>query len=315
MISTFVPDVGGTWTFVEGGRPDPDPELDDRIVFERPGYGEPGATCGVPAPWFCPDHGVQWVPSSCRRRECPDCVNPWAWRAANRARERLAYGKKLYCIQRWGVRHVVVSFDDQRVPDSKVELDRQFRLVYRTVARMGLWGGLGIFHPWRKRCSECGGSLDCEAKKRCHPGAGLEWAIGPHFHVIGYGAVNASDRPRGAFVKSMPRRRSIAGTIKYALDHCGIPLPRDRPSIDREVVPSTFATSDAPRERKWHTLRWFGAWSYNAFPRDATLTPRRDTWGDEPSEKCPICGRGMIFVPDLSDRTGWPAVGVPFRPP
>ena len=224
-IGRFKEEEPGEWTFVQADRVDRQLELDDRIRFERPGYGEPGATCGIPAPWYCPDHGVQWVPSKCRRRECPDCVDPWAWRAANRARERLAYGKKLYCISRWGVRHATVSFDDQLVPDSKVELDRQFRLVYRTLGAMGLWGGLTVFHPWRKRCSECLEPLDCGSKKYCHPGASLSWVKGPHFHAVGYGALNASARPEGVFVKSMPRRRSIAGTIKYLLDHCGIPLP------------------------------------------------------------------------------------------
>lgn len=203
-------------------------------------------------------------------RLCPTCVNRWAWNRARIAEARLKAGARYYLLP-WRPRHVTVSFDHQEVPESPGDLQLQRASVYRALREMGFMGGLAVFHKERKKCLTCG---------RAYEGGGcicgslvFEWITSPHFHVVGYGAVNAEDLPEGVFVKTIGsgRARSIRATIKYALDHAH--------AFDRR-----------------HSLTWFGAWSYSKLPNVAiqrflVSCPKAKVI---PRLKCERCGADMV---------------------
>ncbi len=221
-------------------------------------------------------------------RLCPACVNCWAWNRARIAEARLKAGARYYAL-RWSPRHVTVSFDHQEVPESPRDLQLQRAAVYRTLAQMGFMGGLAIFHKERKVCRGCGKPFEgrsCSGPRK-HPNSGLDddavnrtcenpafdWVDSPHFHVVGYGAVNAEDRPPGVVVKTIGSgtARSVRATIKYALDH-------------------------AHAFERRHALTWFGAWSYSKLPNVAiqrflVSCPKAKVI---PRLKCERCGAAMV---------------------
>ena len=162
-----------------------------------------------------------------------------------------------------------------------------------------------VFHPWRKRCGECGGPMDCNSKK-CpeHPRAGTTWEEGPHFHVVGYGAVDAEDREEGWVVRTLSRRKSVVGTLSYLLTHAGISY-------------------------RSHALTWFGWWGYRALGEEellrvingAGMLPEGESkitsfqaWIDSQREianpwECQKCGGRIEPVPkDSIHLIGWEEV-------
>lgn len=74
------------------------------------------------------------------------------------------------------------------------------------------------------------------------------------------------------------KRKTLKGSLKYALDHCGV-----------------------PDGKRFHALRWFGGWSYNVF--GVTLAEGQDTPCEAPA--CPVCGEPMVYeiVSDFTART------------
>ncbi len=161
----------------------------------------------------------------------------------------------------WGYwpRHVVVSYDEQSTPKTETKFRRLRTQAYKDLKTMGVHGGLLVFHPWRKRCLQCGAIFE---GGRCTDGhrIGFEWLDGPHFHALVYGKVDHDRRPEGVVVKTVPpnKKRSRIATLKYVLDHAGL-------------------------TEGLHGLTWFGSLAYTKFnskgpeARFLTLRLQQDT--------------------------------------
>ncbi len=147
------------------------------------------------------------------------------------------------------------------------------------ITRVGFWGGAMVFHPWR-----------------CKKG----WAEGPHFHVIGYGAVDVPDAIKedkragvvpllGWVIKGEPKRKTVSGTIFYVLTHCGL-------------------------SRGTHSLTWFGKWSNSSLAgNEVTFPSRQDT---SAVGRCPKCDGDLERVPqDDVLAFGWDMVHEIYDPP
>lgn len=251
-----------------------------------PGHGEAGPLCGATIVLGCSssplEHPKKLVSHRCMRRECPECgPGSWAWREAVAAHGRLVewhhrigaffLPDRLHdAPTRRLLRHVTLSHDAQEMPTTKESLDALFTEAYGCLGRMGFQGGAIVFHPYR------------------HDGA-CTWTEGPHFHAVGFGLVNADDRPPGWVVRDVTllrdpdgKKRSWVGTLKYILDHSLVPRARDH---------------------RYHSLRWFGALSYTKFSsRDGrdTTTARTDF--------CVECGAEMRPLDQLLPPDGLDAL-------
>ena len=136
---------------------------------------------------------------SCDRRECPICVKKWAMREAHGAVHRLL------SFKHDGYRkiiHVILS-----PPQNPAQQDvRKLRKdANRITKRLGIYGGLLVFHPARRSTR------------------GREWS--PHFHSLCYGWVSnvgAVYRSEGWVTKNLGLRKSVIGTISYLLSHAGV---------------------------------------------------------------------------------------------
>lgn len=164
---------------------------------------------------------VKYVKNSCHRPLCPECWGDWANRECDNANKRLdSYVLKLGSGKRLKPIHVIVS-----VPhvDYGLSLPKMRQKVYRALKRVGLLGGMSIYHPKRKN------------KRK-------EWYFSPHFHMIGYGWIRDTRKNyvhSGYVVKNVGVRKNVRGTIFYQLSHCGVP------------------------ENHRHVVTWFGALAYN----------------------------------------------------
>lgn len=79
------------------------------------------------------------------------------------------------------------------------------RFFYDLTKRVGLYGGMSVFHPVR-----------CES-------AVWEWS--PHFHVIGYGWIEGTKQvtaDNGWIVKNIGVRKNVVRTVNYLLSHAGV---------------------------------------------------------------------------------------------
>ncbi len=163
---------------------------------------------------------------SCGRGECPVDYEYWASREAHRAERRLrAYRPSQFRK----VIHVIVSPSQEEID----ALDyRKLRVkAYFVLKRVGIMGGVCIFHPFRQR--EEDGS----------------WYLSPHFHVMGYGwvsQVGETYEETGWIVKNLGVRQSVYATLMYQLSHAGVYMK-------------------AEGEGKKATITWFGELSYNKF--------------------------------------------------
>jgi len=155
------------------------------------------------------------VQNSCDRPLCPTCWEKWVGRETKRAVQRLEAfvlkGRHLKAI------HVVVSVPKVHYGLSFVEMRKN---VYRALKRVRCVGGLMIYHPRRWNFQ---GSY-----------------FSPHFHVVGYGWIvdaRANFMNTGYVIRNVGKRKTLGGTIRYLLSHCGI-------------------------SAKHHSVTWFGALSY-----------------------------------------------------
>lgn len=254
------------------------------IAIVRVGTGARGAICGEVRRLVCPvdpaGHPPKDVPIHCNRRDCPECFRRWAMLEALGALARLKAGARFYTLHR-GLRHVTLSMDGATVPSSLRALERERRAVYAVLARMGFLGGAAVYHPQRHEGASC-------------------WWDSPHWHVVGYGRVDADKRPSGWFVKTISgseaERRSWVGTLYYVLNHCG------------------FARwSLGGKEHTTEALTWFGGWSYNKLP--SRFAPGRDTTCTR-SDFCVVCGAEMVPEETLNLREYAPRYGgIPHGPP
>lgn len=214
---------------------------------------------------------------SCFRAECPVCYEDWISRRTGEIKKVLDHrrdmkGKSSKVI------HIILSppngdslgFDWVK---EVVSMAREFsyvnlrRELYDICHRVGLNGGVVIFHPKRRECGCCGGKIPHKADK-C-PECGFEqfkWYFSPHFHILGFGWVVDGDKieeiydKTGWVVVNKGVRRSVGGSVYYLLSHSGF--------------------SD-----RWKTITYFGDC------KDADFWLSDVGCNSENIEKCPYCGR------------------------
>lgn len=198
---------------------------DERVAgWGLPGHGESHSDCGSFFTLGCLEdhenglHYVKKVPNFCYRPSCPVCSGAWI----SRETSRIVHRFKQYSTRRSPI-HVMAS-----VPRSLWGLSPSAlrRIAYKTVKKVGLYGGCCIFHPFRQ----------VELTK--------EWYYSPHFHFLGFGWISdAGDeyRSSGWVVKNIGVRESVEATAFYQLSHCGVWY-----GVGRK-----------------HSVTWFGSMSYN----------------------------------------------------
>jgi hypothetical protein len=222
----------------------------------------------------------------CNNPRCPTCYkHGWANREARRAQARLLKGER-----RFGkTEHMIFSQPREDEPLTETpEDERKYRRtkLKKALAARGIMGGSIVFHPLRYASRE-------EAKKR---GVPFGWRYSPHYHVTGYikggysrcracshnnwfdrekckkcegfeGRIRRQNEKDGFIVKVKGVRKSIWGTVRYQLDHCGIPLEKG----------------------KYHNITWFGVVSYRALK----LTKEDFEEIDFKHNLCPLCQNSL----------------------
>lgn len=250
------------------------PTFERQIDWMRPGEGERGDGCGTWGAWRCfkePNlHPMVPFTRQCRGRGCPEfhCWTGWSKDNAKKVVRRLQAGQHYYTVHH-APRHITLSHDAQVVPSTREELNILYRAAMDTMIAMGFLGGVIIFHPWRHKGKLC-------------------WYAGPHFHVFGFGAVDARLRPDGWFVKTIRKRqKSWQKTVAYILDHTGY-----------------------DRHSDLKAYRWFAGFSYASVPRDIlrrvtswlVFQMGQDTTAREVEiKRCEVCEAPMMVYPSILD--------------
>ena len=228
--------------------------------------------------------------NSCNRPSCPVCYERgWAVREATSVDFRLEQSAK-----RWGlVEHIIVGIPQKLWFSNDVNIDVKLRkLVYKVLKRLGVVGGVVIFHGFRY-------NNYWEARRS---GGEIGWYWSPHFHVLGhilggysrcrhcknricersadgynYNKCDGFDaRARkenaegsGCIIKVKGKRKTVFGTAWYQLHHSSVRTDKKR----------------------YHVAHWFGVCSY----RKLKLTKEmRKEYDDEHGVRCPICGSKLV---------------------
>lgn len=216
------------------------------------------------------------VHCTCHKPTCPVCYkHGWAVREAKAIAERL-----VECSKRFGqVEHIIVSVPKR---DYGLSLDslRQ-KAVHVVMKKRGIIGGVIIFHGFRYR------NRDVLLNGVFNPHG---WYWSPHFHVLGYilggygkcrscesmnngtyakcrgckgfeGKTRRCYEKDGYIVKVKDKRKTVAGTAWYQLNHA---------SLKRNSA-------------RFHVATWFGVCSYRKLKITRELK----------KEICPICGHDL----------------------
>jgi len=228
--------------------------------FQLPGHGHARSDCGEFFTVGCLDHGyIEKHIKTCMRADCPICRQKWAGRLAGKAENRISQVRGL-----GPPKHVMVSVPQEDWGLVQSDYPKLRTKVYKILKRVGVRGGLLIFHPLRRKCPRCG-AIPQMGHKTCLNcnNYWFEWYFSPHFHVVGFGWIEGTGAEylkSGYVVKNIGRRKSVGGTVLYQLSHAGVHL-------------------------RYHVLTWFGALSYNKLKCEP-----------EPREgnTCPTCGAKLI---------------------
>jgi hypothetical protein len=225
--------------------------------WNLPGEGEAYASCGAWNYEGClnkEEHpcGLDGRPAgqvfvrkfkqSCNRRDCPKCYEGWAWLEAEKAAYRLKAYKSGYA------KHIVLSCPKNTPIDCDYKVLR--KTAYKIARKAGIKGGLMIYHPYRFKPER--------------------WS--PHFHIVGYGLIKGAAtifKDTGWLVRNLGIRKTLAGTVKYQLSHCGV-------------------------HKSFHAITWWGELSYNKMK-----IPKMP---DKPKPTCPLCGAVRVPLQYLGDR-------------
>jgi hypothetical protein len=219
--------------------------LGDELTWCLPGWGVSKDDCGEYLKAIsCPDHDIPTVTGEkhtrgvilkhCFNPECPVCYSSWAIREGNAAADRMKAAERLYRaegVDLQDARHFTFSppqADAVELIKTKKGYKKLKGQCVKLIKKSGLLGGAIVFHSHR-----------VSKDKRLY--------LSPHFHVIAYGYIVDSPAflkaSNGWIYKNMGKRATLAGTLIYALDHCGLGY------VDGE--------------RAFHALFWFGLLSYN----------------------------------------------------
>lgn len=249
---------------------------------------------------------IKLIVNSCMRPQCPVCYEKWAAREAFRIDERFRRVPKLRGERRedaesrtpWGVPiHVVVSVPELEAPlmdyvklvakGGKFVKIKGFTKLKRKMSkiakRVGFKGGCAIFHPFANdsvpedteitvQVDPHSGEFDFKALKEYFSKHNKEiklWYIRPHFHLIGYGWIEATETEylrSGWVVKNLGVRKSVMSTALYQLSHAGY------------------------REGQ-HTVSWIGFMSNRLFKKCNPYPPDGFRVAT-----CPECGAELVHV-------------------
>jgi len=208
--------------------------------------------------------------NSCNRPSCPVCYERgWAVREATSVDFRLEQSAK-----RWGlVEHIIVGIPQKLWFSNDVNIDVKLRkLVYKVLKRLGVVGGVVIFHGFRY-------NNYWEARRS---GGEIGWYWSPHFHVLGFilggyarcrncnkppskcwscggfdGRTRREYEKDGYIVKVLGERITVGGTAWYQLNHATLKKDSSR----------------------FHVYTWFGCCSYRKLKVTAEYK----------KNVCPIC--------------------------
>jgi len=177
--------------------------------WELPGYGKARDDCGLCRHKGClnrPRHPngqifVKAFKASCCKKSCPICWTNWSMKEAHRAAHRMrSFKPDKYRAP------IHVVFSPPKGDYERLGGIREIRkFFYELTKRVGLFGGLSVFHP--VRCQDA------------------SWTWSPHFHVLGYGWIEGTKQvtaDNGWIVKNLGVRKSVVGTVNYLLSHAGI---------------------------------------------------------------------------------------------
>ncbi len=197
-------------------------EASGGLPSELPGYVYPNWRLGGHDPakkdcgrffssktYGCPNgHELYPVMKECHRLSCEVCYPNTVRRMADRASTSLDIISQLNNGPTWY--HLVISPPQEWAIAccSTVEGYKALRsLVVRILRRMGVFGGLIVFHPYRQNDD-------------------LTWRAGPHFHVIANGWVDSKKLPPGwveVGIRKVDATKASFYTLAYYLfSHAGI---------------------------------------------------------------------------------------------
>lgn len=204
------------------------------LPYYLPGQGDAKPDCGTVQGWIyseCAHKVRKPIIKSCDRWECPICHDKAARRAATRI-EAQWMGKVAAYRNEWGAlptapQHFTWSHAcDQRYDASK-HLSARWVARYRNAAiaamkrhSIGLFGGVVVVHPWRKKHDD---GSHCESRE-CEKAHVWDW--GPHVHFIGWGRFENPRKLTGSgwVYRHIEDRgqRDIWATAYYQLTHGAI---------------------------------------------------------------------------------------------
>lgn len=228
----------------------------DLLYYDLPGHGTEGR-CGVvsgsegtPELVGCVAedscHYAHLTRYHCGRPQCPDwhCLVDYCLRKAEDGVDRLKAADYLYNDTRERIQHVVLSWD----PDSDLSwllsrkaFNRQVQKAYGLLMEAGLRGGMAVVHVERWKGEE-GADASGDPVKLFPADAlknGLEWHVGPHIHVVGYGWLDPDKvadiyARTGIVIKSIASRNAegerlgeddVREILAYCLSHAGVGFP------------------------------------------------------------------------------------------
>jgi len=227
--------------------------------FDLCGHGTSYEDCQEPKHKGCNMHDgevfVKKYYKNCMRLQCPKCLFKVASVKGYKAAKRI----KAYKLKYANVKHIIIS------PHPDLEFIEDYNSIRKkamktlkllhTGTKESL-GGVLIAHPYR-----------CNEFKKYEK-------VGLHFHYIGYGNINYNKvdeyykNGKIFFIKDKGKRKTIQGTIYYALTHCGVPKENG--------------------SKKYQSITWMGRLSYNKKLKCYDCN-RKQTNCICDLELCPVC--------------------------
>lgn len=230
--------------------------LDENLCL--PGKGMSGTGCGD-LRWthVCEACGKpHFSPYHCERKECSECWTGWRVEKTADVVERLLSKEARLACNSARLTHVIVS--SKREITCLAELNMMAHDAYAYIRKKGAYGGCCIPHLWRvteegkRLASDAGYKRKVWDWVRSQPNSSDYYYFAPHFHLIVYSDWLSPPEEGEEFIyfnvnKGRPMNRAgngkknVGGLTWYLLSH-------------------TFLFRSS---KKVHSIRWFGACSYN----------------------------------------------------
>lgn len=188
----------------------------------------------------CPTCGkVTTYAQHCDKISCPECWLRAINELSRSGTDKLISARNLYHpnhLRDRSLHHLVVSVPKHRWNDIYTQDGYESLRKYanKIAKEIGLLGSISIFHPFRRN-----GVDDDLVTENYKPDDennldDMEWRLGPHFHIIGYGFIDQNskewmDRHDGWFFSSLrtgkkriTTKKQLFTLVRYVLSHAGI---------------------------------------------------------------------------------------------